>query len=193
MKQIIFAALMMVSFSLSANNTNPNNGDPKPINTEESTVVWTGKKVTGQHTGTIKITSGNLNFEEGALVGGTFTIDMTSIACTDLDEKSAAKLEGHLKSDDFFGVPSNPTAQLTITNVAKGKATGTYDITADLTIKGITKPVNFTATVGMDMAKANIVVNRTLYDVKYGSGSFFDGLGDKMIYDDFDLALQLKY
>ena len=81
----------MVYFTLSANNTDPNNGETKTINTEESTVVWTGKKVTGQHTGTIKIASGNLDFEEGALVGGTFIIDMTSIACTDLEGKSAAK------------------------------------------------------------------------------------------------------
>lgn len=194
MKQVIFAALMMVSFTMAAYNTNPTNHvDKKAINTAESTVTWTGKKVTGQHTGTINIKSGNIDFEHGALVGGTFMIDMTSIANTDLDAKSAKKLEGHLKSDDFFGVASNPTAQLTITTVNKGKATGSYDITADVTIKGITKPVTFTAEVGPEMASAKIIINRAEFDVKYGSGSFFDGLGDKMIYDDFELDLKLKY
>ena len=194
MKQFIFAALMMVSFTLAANNTNPTNHvDKKMINTAESTVTWTGKKVTGQHTGTISIKSGNLNFEHGSIVGGSVMIDMNSIANTDLDAEYGKKLEGHLKSDDFFGVATHPTAQLTITKVNKGKATGSYDIAADLTIKGITKPITFTADVGPEMATAKIVINRAEYDVKYGSGSFFDDLGDKMIYDDFELDLKLKY
>lgn len=194
MKQIIFAALFLVSFSLSANNTNPvNNGETKTINTEESTVVWTGKKVTGQHTGKINIKSGSLDFDNGALVGGSFTIDMASIVCTDLDEGSAKKLEGHLKSDDFFGVENNPTSQLTITKVERGEATGSYNITADITIKGITQPINFTAQVGSTMASAMVTIDRSKFNVKYGSGSFFDGLGDKMIYDEFELDLNLKF
>lgn len=194
MKQIILSAFLLASFTLAANNTNPiTDADTKPVNVAESSINWTGKKVTGSHTGTINLTSGNLDFENGALVGGNFTIDMNSIVCTDLGEGGARKLEGHLKSDDFFGVAENPTADLKITGVEAGDKAGSYNITADITIKGITKPINFSAMVGENNATANVTIDRTQFNVRYGSGSFFDNLGDKTIYDDFELVLDLKY
>ncbi|MDF1697468.1 MAG: YceI family protein [Saprospiraceae bacterium] len=194
MKQFIFAAFMLTAFSLTANSTNPViDADTKTVKTDVSTITWTGKKVTGQHTGTIGIKSGSLDFEGGALVGGDFTIDMTSIVCTDLGEGGAKKLEGHLKSDDFFGVANHPTANLKITSVKAGKEAGNYDIMADITIKGITKAISFSANVGEMGATANVTIDRTDFDVRYGSGSFFDNLGDKTIYDDFELVLDLKY
>jgi len=194
MRSILFALLMTCTFALTANSTNPiNEVESKTINTAESSVVWTGKKVTGQHTGTINIKSGNLDFENGSLSGGTISIDMNSIKCTDLGEGGAKKLEGHLKSDDFFGVPNNPTAELNITGVAMGKERGNYNVTADVTIKGITKSISFPATIGSDAASATVVIDRTDFDVRYGSGSFFDNLGDKTIYDDFELVINLKY
>ncbi|MEM9546477.1 MAG: YceI family protein [Bacteroidota bacterium] len=194
MRQFLFTLIMMSSVALMANGTNPSIGaETKPVNTDESSVVWTGKKVTGSHTGTINLKSGNLEFENGALTGGSISIDMNSIKCTDLEGGGASKLEGHLKSDDFFGVPNHPTADMAITKVMAGQGRDNYKITADVTIKGITKPVTFDATVQNGMANATIIIDRTDFDVRYGSGSFFDNLGDKTIYDDFELVVNLKY
>jgi len=193
MKQIIFAGLMMMSITLAANISDPiGHIETKTINTEESSIVWTGKKVTGQHSGTINIKSGSLDFDHGALKGGKIVIDMISIKCTD-PGKGSKKLDGHLKSDDFFGVPNHPTAELTITDVKNGQTKGSYTITADITIKGTTKQITFNADVNDEVTNAKLVIDRTDFDIRYGSGSFFDDLGDKTIYDDFELVIQLKY
>ena len=93
--------------------------------------------------------------------------------------------------NNFFGIANHPTAILTITNVKKDPKAGNFVVTADLTIKGITKPIEFVADVKDHAAKATISIERTQYGIKYGSGSFFDGLGDKMIYDNFDLSVNL--
>jgi len=162
-----------------------------PIDTHKSSIAWVGKKVTGQHSGTVGIKSGNLSFDDASLVGGEFVIDMTSLTATDVEGGMRDKLNGHLRSGDFFGVEANPTATLTFTSV---KATDTgYSITADLVIKGISHPITFDASVSDHSATAVLVVDRTLYNVKYGSGKFFDGLGDKMIYDNFDLTVNLSF
>ena len=102
------------------------------------------------------------------------------------------KLEGHLKSDDFFGVETHPTAKLVFTDV-KASGKNSYEVTGDLTIKGITKPVTFDVSVYGSKATATMKVDRSLYDVKYGSGAFFDNLGDKTIYDEFDLVVDLEF
>lgn len=188
MKNLLLAALCFVT-TVSLATTEPVHGGKIDVNA--SSVNWTGKKVTGKHTGTIKLTSGQLKIEKGELKGGSFVIDMSSIACTDLPEGPGGKLVGHLSSDDFFGVANFPTAELKITDVSKRGNTNNYEITADLTIKGITKPVEFIAQVNDHSAKADISVERTQYGIKYNSGSFFDGLGDKMIYDTFDLSIEL--
>ena len=161
-----------------------------------STVTWKGYKVTGSHEGTIDLQSGNLDYNaEGNLTGGTITIDMASLACTDLSGKSAQKLVGHLQSDDFFGVATYPTATLTITDVAPKGTPGDYKVTADLTIKETTESIKFYAQVkdqeGTRVATADLKIDRTDYDVRYGSGSFFDNLGDKTIYDEFDISVKL--
>ncbi|MEP0305210.1 MAG: YceI family protein, partial [Maribacter dokdonensis] len=100
------------------------------------------------------------------------------------------KLEGHLKSADFFGVESNPTSKLVFTSV-KPMNDNSYTVTGDLTIKGITKPVTLVVSMFENKASATLKIDRTKYDIKYGSGSFFDNLGDKAIYDDFDLVVDL--
>lgn len=192
MKNLFFALFTIVSFSMSAVGVNPT-PITKSVNTKTSVVNWTGKKVTGQHNGDINIKEGSLIFDSGKLTGGSFIIDMNSIKCSDLQGKPAKKLEGHLMSDDFFGIPNHPTASLEITDVKEKKKSGDYAVTADITIKGITKSITFDTTVGAENATANVVINRTEFDIKYGSGSFFDNLGDKMIYDDFELALDLKF
>lgn len=166
--------------------------ETKPVNTNESKVVWKGYKVTGSHEGTITIKSGNLEFENNALVGGNFVIDMTSINTTDLKGDSKNNLDGHLKSDDFFGVKNFPEAKLDITKITpNGK--NAYTVEGNLTIKGKTHAQNFTMSVYGNKATANLKIDRTNYDVRYGSASFFDGLKDKAIYDDFDLNIDLVF
>ena len=179
----VFSLLALSSFA-----TEPVKGGE--IDLEASQIEWVGKKVTGQHTGTIQIKSGSLDMSNGKISGGMFEIDMTSIEVTDLSGNMKGKLEGHLSSDDFFGVGNFPTATVKITEASKMED-NQYGITADLTIKGITHPVSFTATVSDNQAMADITVDRAKYDIRYGSGSFFDGLGDKMIYDNFDLSVKL--
>lgn len=164
------------------------------IDVDKSTVTWVGKKITGQHDGTIALQSGKLIMENNALTGGVFTIDMTTINCQDLSGGGKEKLEGHLKSDDFFGVATYPTATFMITDVAS-KASGEYNVSGNITIKGVTKPISFTTQMsekdGKMMATADITIDRTEFGIRYGSGSFFDNLGDKTIYDDFTLSVQL--
>lgn len=163
---------------------------------KSSTVIgWKGEKVTGEHTGTIQLANGSLTVDGGELKGGSFEIDMTSIKCTDLTDASTnQKLVGHLKSDDFFSVDKNPKAKFVITKATKKSATK-YTITGNLTIKGITKEVTFPAEVYISgtsvNATAKITIDRSQFDIRFGSGSFFDNLGDKMIYDNFYLDLRL--
>ncbi|WP_299549758.1 YceI family protein [Seonamhaeicola sp.] len=167
-------------------------GDKKEIKTDKSKVVWKGYKVTGSHEGTINIKSGFLNFEADKLVGGEFVIDMATINATDLEGNWKAKLDGHLKSDDFFGVATYPTATLVFTKVeASGK--NAYSVTGDLTIKGKTNPISFTISVYGSKATANLKIDRSKYDVRYGSTSFFDNLQDKAIYDEFDLVTDIEF
>jgi polyisoprenoid-binding protein YceI len=165
------------------------------VDAKESKLNWTGKKVTGQHQGTINVADGKLEVESNVLKGGSFSLDTRSIAVTDIkDEGSNAKLLGHLKSDDFFSVEKFPAATFATTSVTS-KGGGNYEVTGNLTIKGITNPVTFPATVTVAgsklTAKAAIKVDRTKYNIKYGSKSFFEGIGDKAIYDDFDLDVVL--
>ena len=165
------------------------------IDTESSEIVWNGKKVTGEHFGTIKIKSGKLDISEGVLTGGNFLIDMSTITSTDLSGEYLQKLNGHLKSDDFFGVEKHPTAAFVIKDVETKEIPGEYKVTGNLTIKEITKSIQFDAQLTSDgnsiTAVADIVVDRSEFDVRYGSGSFFDDLGDKTIYDDFYLHVNL--
>lgn len=169
-----------------------NNSDVKEVSITKSSVTWKGYKVTGSHTGTIALKSGSLSFEDSKLVGGTFVMDMNSIACTDLEGVYKEKLEGHLKSDDFFGVKNNPTARLVFTHVTAGDK-GVYTVKGDLTIKGKTNNVLFDLTVNEHNATTTLKINRAKYDVKYGSTSFFEGLKDKAIYDEFDLQVNLEF
>ncbi|SDB49133.1 Polyisoprenoid-binding protein YceI [Flavobacteriaceae bacterium MAR_2010_188] len=163
----------------------------KTVDVEKSNVSWKAYKVTGEHEGTIKLKSGTLDFENNDLAGGTFVIDMSSISVTDLEGDMKGKLDGHLKSADFFGVEEHPESSLVITNVSGSGET--LQVTADLTIKGITEPITFPMTVKENKATAELKIDRANYDVRYGSNSFFDDLKDKAIYDEFDLKVDLTY
>ncbi len=165
------------------------------VNTTGSSVVWTGYKVTGKHTGTVKVKNGAIQFTDGVLTGGSFDMDMTSITCTDQEGEWAAKLVGHLQSEDFFGTVKYPTAKFVITKVIPQGTPGNYKVVGNMTIKETTKEEKYFVTVtesaGTVTASGKITIDRSEYNVKYGSGSFFDGLGDKTIYDEFDLQVYL--
>lgn len=177
--------LTMVSFT-----TNPE--EKKTVDTGKSKITWKGYKVTGSHEGTINLKKGTLIFDGDRFKGGEFTVDMTSLVSTDLSGNYKEKLETHLKSDDFFGVEKYPVATLT---VRKATPTGknSYEVTGDLTIKGKTHPVTFDMSIYGSKATAALKIDRSKYDVRYGSGSFFDNLGDKTIYDEFDLVIDLQF
>jgi len=168
------------------------NTEKKAIKTEDSKVTWKGYKVTGSHQGTIAIQSGSLTFFEEKLTSGEIIIDMKSIENTDMKDEYKRKLEGHLKSDDFFGVEKFPTATLVFNDV-KSVGKNSYTVTGKLTIKGITNPIIFSLSVYGNKATANLKIDRTKFKVKYGSTSFFDNLRDKAIYDEFDLIADLKF
>ncbi len=184
--------LALAFFTAGSYATEPVADEKVAVKADESTVTWKAYKVTGSHTGTVTLESGDLIFDNGTLKGGEFVVDMTSIICTDLEGEYKQKLEGHLKSDDFFSVASHQTSKLVFTKV-KSTGKNSYEVTGDLTIKGITKPVTFDVSVYGSKATATLKVDRAEYDVRYGSGSFFDDLGDKTIYDEFDLVVDLEF
>jgi len=188
-----FLTLTLALFALgNIQATEPVEIEKKEVKTKESKVAWKAYKVTGSHNGTVNLKSGALMFDNDKLTGGEFTVDMTTLIATDLEGESRQKLEGHLKSDDFFSVASNPTSKLVFTNV-KSTGKNSYEVTGNLTVKGITKPVTFDVSIYGSKATATMKVDRTQFDVKYGSGSFFDDLGDKTIYDEFDLVVDLEF
>lgn len=184
LKSIALALVALVSFATTAQT--------KKVDAAKSTINWVGKKVTGAHEGTIAIKEGNLVFKGKKVVNGNFIVDMTTINTTDLSGKGKTNLDGHLKSDDFFGVEKFPTANLVFKSIGE-KGKGVYAVTADLTIKGITHPIKFDLTVGTNSASTTLKIDRTKYDIKYGSGSFFSDLGDKTINDEFELTVKLAF
>ena len=191
MRNFLAFILVFAGLSLMANSGNP---DGKVnIKLETSKVDWKGYKVLGQHDGFVKFKSGNLVFDNGVLVGGEFEVDMNSLVCTDLNGKSKENLEKHLKSDDFFGVANHPISTLKITKVISRGKPGEYKVTANLSIKNVVKEIKFNATVADGKGAASIKIDRADFDIRYGSGSFFDNLGDKTIYDEFDLSILLMY
>ncbi|MES2487953.1 MAG: YceI family protein [Bacteroidota bacterium] len=167
----------------------------KKISTSKSTIAWVGKKVTGQHSGNVSFKEGSLTLKDGKLTGGNLTVDMTSITVTDLKAgEGKEKLEGHLKADDFFGTDKFTTAKIVFKTVKlKANSKSVYDVTADLTIKNVTKPVTFELVVGKTIATTAFNVDRTKFGIEYKSGSIFDGLGDATISDEFELTVSLQY
>lgn len=196
MKQFVIAfAITLVSGGLFAQS-----GEGKMnVNTSESSVRWVGKKVTGSHEGNISILEGNVQVNRGVIENALVTIDMTSITVTDegMNDDMKGKLTGHLNSADFFNVEEHDKAMFQLTSFApvKGGDRGDYLITGTLTIKGISNSISFPAKVTFDKgemrAEAKLTFDRSKWNIRYGSGSFFDGLGDKMIYDDVEISFVL--
>jgi len=165
------------------------------IDTKASKVYWNAKKVTGEHSGTVSLSSGKVWVENNSVVGANVNMDMNTIANFDLkDEEWNKKLVGHLKSEDFFSVEKFPVANFEITSV-KSESTGDYKVNGNLTIKGITNEISFPAKVTVANGNVNATgtakIDRTKWDIQYRSGKFFEGLGDKLIYDEFEITFDL--
>ena len=179
--------ITLFSFTTHVNKVNANKNN--------STVIWTGSKPTGSHTGNVTLKDGHLLFDHGNLVGGEFIIDMTSITCTDIEsEKKNKYLVDHLKDEDFFDVNQFPEAKLVVNRV-KNLEGSQFEMKGNMTIKGITKPVTFNADIKINRnsytAIAKIVIDRTKWGVEYKSGNIFKDLGDKIIYDDMEFDIFL--
>jgi len=186
---ILLAAFTSFSFHLEKSNA------LVTVDKSESTVTWKASKVTGEHFGKVNISNADLDYQNGKIQGGSFFMDMTTITVEDItDAASNKRLTDHLKSDDFFSVEKFKTSSLVITD-AKTNNGKDYQITGDLTIKGIKNQVSFPASVEVNDNKvtaiAKITFDRTQFDIKYRSGNYFENLADRLIYDDVNLEVKL--
>ncbi len=182
--------------TVTKNTSGTSNGEKKEISLTESKLEWTGSKVTGKHNGTVNISSGELFVDDNKITGGSFEIDFNTITVLDIkDPETNGKLAGHLKSDDFFSAEKHPKGRFNIKSVV---STGgnQFNVTGDMIIKGITNEITFPATIEMTdgkiTASGDINIDRTKWDIKYGSGKFFENLGDKMISDEFNIKFEIK-
>ncbi len=156
----------------------------------QSNIDWVGKKVTGTHNGNIAIKAGSLTLTDGKLTGGKIKVDTASIKILDItDPATNAQFAGHLASDDFFSIEKYPEADLEITSVSGNHVQG------NLTIKGITNPVDFDVAVNVNddqlTATGRLVIDRTKYEMRFRSGNFFKDLGDTLIDNDFELKISV--
>lgn len=168
---------------------------PATVDKSESTITWKASKVTGEHWGYVPISDANLDYSNGKITGGSFEMDMTNLTVEDLtDPKSKGNLTNHLKSDDFFSVEKHNKSTFKITDAKTSNGTD-YTISGNLTIKGITQPISFPAKASVSgnklTATGAITFDRTKFDIKYRSGSYFENLADKLIYDEVKLDVKL--
>ena len=161
------------------------------VNVDESTIEWQGFKPTGSHKGTINIESGTFTTNDGKIQSGSFVIDMSSIK----ESEDNARLEGHLRSADFFDVENFPSAGFEITGFEVKD--GNIILTGNLTLKDTTNNVTFPVTVVLEddtltLSSEVFTIDRSKWNVRYGSKSFFDDLKDKFINDDIELKIVIK-
>jgi len=180
-KSVFALAMVLVCFNITANAMD------YVVDKGISTVKWEAKKVTGKHNGTISFANGSVSVIKSTITGGTLVIDMKTIVDLDLtDAGYNKKLVGHLSSDDFFAVDKFPESTLVIKKVT---------LVSGNDYKGVTNPIEFNAKISQNGDKLNaegvMTINRAKFGVKYGSSSFFQGLGDKVIYDDFTLDFNI--
>ncbi len=183
MKKLIYILSLSCFFGFSQNQ----------VNIEESSVKWTGVQLSGKsHYGTLSFKSADLSFSDERLIGGNFVVDMTSLTVDDLTGRGKKSLEGHLKADDFFSVNDFNFSKLEL-NAVNMVSENEYSAEGDLTIKGYTHKakVSFYKEDDSKNLKAKLVFDRSKYNVRYGSGSFFENLGDKLILDDIELEVTL--
>ena len=162
------------------------------VDVSASNIKWTGSQISGKsHFGSLKFKTGNITIKNNVVESGVFVVDMTSLSVDDLEGRGKKSLEGHLNSDDFFSVESFPTSSLAISS---GKQSGpsSFDVSGTLTIKGVSQRVSFSLNLEENnSASAKLTFDRSKFNVRYGSGSFFENLGDKLILDNIDLEIYL--
>lgn len=169
-----------------------------PVDTDASQIVWNASKVGGKHNGTIGISQGSLQINDGNIAGGEFIIDVNSITVLDLEGESKMKLEGHLRTGDFFEAETYPTGNFSITSVDAADTNDegiTHYINGNLTLKGAAKSVKLPAMVSMQDGRINattlpFTINRTDWSINYGSG-IIGTAKDKIIHDEVGLVINL--
>jgi len=198
MKHSTSYLFIAILFIVSAFKPYPHGTGIYSINSSESNIVWKGEKMTGNHVGNIQVKNGTLTFDHHLIKSGKIEFDMSSIQCTDLEGDSKKDLEDHLKDDDFFSVSKFPTAIFEITGSSpyQGSEAGfNCQVSGNLTIKGITNPISFPANVSINgttlIGKASVNFDRTKWDIKYKSKSIFPDLGDKFIYDEISMKMNI--
>jgi polyisoprenoid-binding protein YceI len=168
------------------------------VDTGESNVEWIGARPASQHNGIVSLSEGFLNVDEGQIVGGEFTIDLTDITVLDITDPSRnARLKGHLESDDFFDVENHPEATFTLTDIeSTDDADGRYRITGNLLMRGVNRAVTFDADIDINDEQVSarsvqFVINRTEWGVNYQSRTVFGNVLDNFILDDIALVVNL--
>ena len=185
------AALTLTSF---ANN---DEGTTRyKVDASASEITWHATKVTGEHMGTVGLLNGYMSVEDGELIAANVIANMETIVCTDLEGEWGDKLIGHLVSEDFFHVGEHKTSAFSLHELtATPDGDATHSVTGNFTIRGITQSVTFPANVTEKddtlSIQGEVVLDRSQFDVKYGSGSFFDNLGDNLIHDNFTVGFNL--
>ena len=190
MKKIVFIIALAIGFS----SFTSVHTDHYKIDTQKSNVKWVGSKISGSsHEGNISITEGIISIKHGNMVNAEFVVDLNTMTCTDLGEEKAGYLVEHLKNEDFFDVPNHPQARLKLIKATKTEKG--YNIIAGLTIKDKTHPVVFdiewTQRGTATLASGTLTFDRTKFDITYGSGSFFDDLGDRAINNEVTLEFRV--
>tara|TARA_B100000989_G_scaffold271212_1_gene227845 strand:- start:490 stop:1044 length:555 start_codon:yes stop_codon:yes gene_type:complete len=181
MKNLLIISFLLINLELFSQDYG--------IDLEKSKIKWTGKEITtSSHYGTLKFVEGEINLQPDA-VSGKVIVDMESLSVDDLTGGSKARLEGHLRSDDFFSVSSHKSSTI---EVKSSKKNGDdFDVDGVLTIKGISHPISFVLSVDEKIATSKLTFDRSKYDVRFRSGTFFENLGDKLILDDIELEVEL--
>ena len=181
MKNLFITIFLLINFNLFSQDYG--------IDLDKSKIKWTGKEITtSSHYGTLKFVEGEIKFQSQA-VSGKVIVDMESLSVDDLTGGSKARLEGHLRSDDFLSVSSHKSSTIEVTSSKKNG--DDFDVDGVLTIKGISHPISFVLSVDEKIATSKLTFDRSMYDVRFRSGTFFENLGDKLILDDIELEVEL--
>ncbi|MCC6233184.1 MAG: YceI family protein [Verrucomicrobiales bacterium] len=172
-----------------------------PLDLTESRVEWTGRNLLNKHRGQLRVTAGSLEFRDGWLVGGEVALDLRSVSCTDLTDPALNRLLlEHLRSADFLDAERHPEAKLVIRRtapVANGRpGAPNLQMIADLTFRGITREITALAVAGRTPegrvgAQSLVVLDRTDWGSAYGSGRFFQDLGQHLVNDHVELEVRL--
>ena len=167
------------------------------MDNDNSSIKWTGRELsTKSHYGSLQMKNGSLTVNTDGTINGIIKIDMTTIDCEDLQGRSKASLERHLRSDDFFSVESHPIATLTFKSEGGIEAGNKLAFNGDLEIKGISHPISFESELKSVDPKVSALVDMTFdrskYNVRFRSGTFFQNLGDKLIYDDIEISVDIR-